>query len=165
MFYKKLLLSTACVLGVMSFVACSDDDDDKTVNVPKDYISALASKFPEAKKVSWEQKSGYMVADIENKGIDVEVWFGSGAQWAMSEYDYGKDLFYLPPVVENSFASGEYGSWTVDDINYYERPTDSFYEIEVEKPSFSDTYLYYSTDGQLLKATTNDIDVLPSTSL
>ena len=118
MLYKKILLPAACLLGMAALASCSDDDDNKIVDVPTEYTAALTQKYPDASRAHWERKAGYYVADIVDKQVEIEVWFGSGAQWAMSDHDYNKNLFYLPSVVEAAFASGDYQDWTVDDIQY-----------------------------------------------
>ena len=82
----------------------------------------------------------------------------------MTETDYGKDLFYLPSVVEKSFSEGEYGTWIVDDIDFYERTDKDFYLIEVEKAGQRDMDLYYSPDGVLIKAVPDsDVEITPDT--
>lgn len=165
---RFLLLSLAAT-AMVSFSACSDDDDDvKTGDVPKAYVEALQAKYPESANVNveWEQNGQYYVAEYaKNSMQEYEVWFGAKAEWAMTEVDYGKNLFFLPGEVEQAFAESVYGTGnTVDDVHMYERTADTYYLVEVELASDnSDVYIYINSDGTILKPTTTKIDVTPTT--
>ena len=162
---KNLLFLFVALAGLFSFASCSDDDDDKGLSsVPAKVEQALSDRFPDAKNVKWEKKGAYIVADFYELRLDKEAWFTHAGEWKMTETDYGKDLFYLPADVEGAFAAGEYGTWTVDDVTYYERPDKNFYLIEVEKPGHRDMDLYYNADGTMIKAVAdNDADITPDT--
>lgn len=166
---NKLFLMMLALCGVFMLSSCSDDDDDNDVaasKVPQAYVEALAAKFPEAANVEWENKGAYLVADFTKDFRDYEVWFDSSAKWSMTNIDCGKDLFFIPGEVSKAFAESEYGTWTVDDIESYERANDSFYVIEVEKVGNSDTDIYYRPDGELIKAVVSDnAEITPVTVL
>ena len=84
----------------------------------------------------------------------------------MTNIDCGKDLFFILGEVSKSFAESEYGTWTIDDIESYERANDSFYVIEVEKVGNSDTDIYYRPNGELIKAVVSDnAEITPVTVL
>ena len=76
-------------------------------------------------------------------GVSADVWFDVSNQWAMTEYDYDRDLTKLPQPVANAIATGDFRDWTVDDIEYFERRSESFYRVEVETPGQPDVYLMY----------------------
>lgn len=152
-------------IALPTFYSC-DDDDDEVKSVPKEFTDAFQSKFPGVKVTEWEKKSGYMVADFRRDGQEMEAWFDNGASWAMTVTDYDRDISKLPVAVAQSFASSEYASWSVDDVDFYERVSDSFYVIDVEKRGERDTDLYYAADGRLIKSSTaTDADILPTTVL
>lgn len=122
------------MIGSSMLVACNDDDDKKdNINVPETYTQALQAKYPEAKRVKWERKYNYYVAEFSKPQQEYDVWFGNNAQWAMTEIDYGKNLFFLPPAVDATLANSKYGTnYTIDEVKAYERADRTFYIIEVE---------------------------------
>lgn len=162
---KSLLFMSAIAIVLPMFYSC-DDDDDEIKSVPKEFTDAFQAKFPGVKVSEWEKKMGYMVADFRRDGHETEAWFDNGASWAMTVTDYDRDVSQLPIEVAQSFATSEYASWSVDDIDFYERVSDSFYVIDVEKRGERDTDLYYAVDGRLIKSSTDTgVDILPTTVL
>ncbi len=158
------LVSLACL------TSCGDDSDDRDVNrndVPESYTKALTAKYPDAVNVKWEKTPGYYIAEFSKPQEEYDVWFGPGAEWAMTEVDYGHNLFFLPPAVGSALAGSEYGkNHTVEDVAMIERTDRTFYLIEVEPMGGgADTYLYYSPDGTLIKTTAQDVDITPETEI
>ena len=113
---KNLLLLFIAVCGFMAFQSCSDDDDDDRGQVPEEFVTALKNKFPEATGVKWEHKSDYRVAEFKKDLTEIDVWFNPKAEWAMTDTDYGKNLFLLPAEIGKAFAESQFADWTVDDI-------------------------------------------------
>lgn len=162
--YKKLTFALCAILTFCSFQSCGDDDKS-TEKVDPAFTQALAQLKPNLKSVEWEERSGYLVAEGREGKYDVAVWFTTEAKWAMTETEYGADVSKIPQAVNNTIqASQEYGSWTVDDIDFYERPDMSFYVIELESPQATELYVYITPTGNILKTTTRDENVTPVTS-
>lgn len=137
-------LFTAIAVG---FVSCGDDDDNF---LPDDQVANLfASKYPDAKSVSWESKLDYKVADFIDGDKEAEAWFDSQGQWVMTETDV---LFNeLPTPVQEHFVLSQYANWKIDDVDMIERyNAETIYVIEVEKGE-ADIDLYYTADGTLIK--------------
>lgn len=161
---KNLLFMFVALLGIFSFASCSDDDDNNPGTIPSGVEQAMQTQFPNATNIKWEKKGVYLVADFDESRLDKEAWFTRDGEWKMTETDYGKDLFYLPADVEKAFATGEYGTWTVDDVKLYERSDKTFYLFEVEKAGQRDMELYYNIDGTVIKAVPDtDVDITPDT--
>lgn len=138
-------------------------DDDKGIKVPGAFNEALLAKFPQAHDIEWEYKSGYRVAEFKIGRVETEAWYNTDAGWEMTVRDAGKDASALPVAVAGALADSEYSSWHIDDIDYYERIKDAFYVIEVEKHGLTDTDLYFSPDGAMLKAVPHTgTDILPT---
>lgn len=159
-----LLLAAVTTMGFAS--SCSDDDDNDipSDNIPEAVTKAFRQQYPDAKNVEWSQNGKYYVADFDEatRFTDIDAWYTAAGEWAMSENDYGKDLFLIPAAVNAGFNKTDYRTWTVDDIDYYEFPaaTRDFYVIEVETAGQPDTDLYFRPDGTLVKAVTNDTSVI-----
>ncbi len=162
----KFLLLTLMMVGLTAFASCDDDDDDRRVIVTETVEKAFQTKFPNATRVLWEYKHGYYVADFMDNGVEVDAWFSPAAEWKMTETDV-RSVDNLPEAVKKAFTEGQYASWTVDDIDKYERSDTTFFLIEVEKRGEKDRNLYYAPDGIIIKDvedTPNDV-VLPDSKL
>lgn len=140
-----LALATCCTL---SFVSCNNDDNyspDQAVT------TAFKNKYPEAKQVEWETKSGFQVVDFRNGSYETEAWFDNKGNWFMTETDIPfKDL---PAAIQTSFSQSAYGSWKVDDVDKLERADfATTYMIEVEQNE-KEVDLQFAEDGTLIKIT------------
>ena len=96
-----ILVMMMCVT-VVTFSACSDDDnDDKSINVPEAVAQALKQKYPSATDVEWEQKGSYYVADCWLDSKDSNIWFDANGNWWMTESEiYWNDV---PGAVQTAF--------------------------------------------------------------
>ena len=161
---KKIMFMLLAFFGAFAIQSCDDNDDPKTVS--EAFVEALKQKYPDAKNVKWETKSQYMVAEFDHNFQETDVWFDRDANWCMAPTDYGKNLFLVPGVVGDAFANGKYGTWTLDDIDFYERQDIEFYVFEVEKKGETDMDIYYATDGTLIKAIPHsEADIYPTTPI
>lgn len=143
---KKILFCAA--IAMVSLQACDKQDDDNGY-VSQQAKQALSAKYPDAKRIEWEVKQNYVVADFSNKSREVSAWFDNNGNWYMTETDI---LFKdLPEAVKASFSAGAHGSWRVEDVDQIERnATETVYVVEAEKQQ-SEVDLYYSADGALVK--------------
>lgn len=148
-----LYLTIAAFLSMTALVACDNDDSNGPEKTPPsvEFINALKARFPKADKVEWEREGPNHVAEFIDNGHKVEVWFDINANWIMTEVDLGKSLLSVPTPVATAFASGEYSTWKIDEIYYYQRLDSEFYLIEIENPGQPDHELYYTPDGILFK--------------
>ncbi len=161
----NLLLIALC--ATFAFQSCDDDDDDPS-SIPTAVQNAFDSKFSSAYSLDWDIENGYYVADFYLDGLEMEAWFSSDGTWQMTETDYGVNLSLIPSEVQEAYtASDYYTTWTLDDIDFYERSDIEFYLIEIEQTGQTDRKLYYNTDGTLIKdvADTANDDILPTTTI
>ena len=148
-----ILVMMMCVT-VVTFSACSDDDnDDKSINVPEAVAQALKQKYPSATDVEWEQKGSYYVADCGLDSKDSNIWFDANGNWWMTESEiYWNDV---PGAVQTAFNNGEYANWVQDDYYFLMYPLQPMqYVIEVKQGNLK-YQLFYSEDGGLM----NTVDV------
>lgn len=170
--YLTLLLTSALFIS-----SCGGDDDDVDIsNLPEAVADAFHNKYPgiATNSVSWESKGKYYVAewDEANGMRDVEAWFINSSQssqsWAMTETDYGKNLFLIPAEINAELEKTEYRTAVIDDISLYEYPVPSknVYIIEVEPIGQTQDMmlLFDATTYKFLKAIPdNDTEITPDT--
>ena len=112
-------------------------------------MSTFKAKYPSAKRVEWEVKNTYQVAEFHIGFTEAEAWFDNNGQWVMTESDVKYSS--LPVVIRNSFESGEYGKWKVEDVDKLERSgMETIYIIEAELGE-QEVALHYLENGTLVK--------------
>lgn len=163
------LFTMAAIAVAMPSCDNNEHNDPYTPSrVDAAFDDALKEQFPDAQNVKWERNSEYRVAEFNKNGVGYDVWFDKTTAWAMTEMDYGKDIFLVPDnAVTAAFSKGEYGIWTIDDITHYKQEASEFYVFEVEKTGSADMDVFYTTDGTMIKAIPSDTasDILPTTSI
>lgn len=173
---KTKFLYLALALFGLSFTACSDDDDDVTPSqVPEVCTNAFAAKYPDVKSPKWEKNGTYYTAEWQDVARnDVEAWFRPGVQqsqsWAMTETDYGKNLFLVPAGLNQAFNKTEYATARIDDIELFEYPDDTknIYIFEVEPAGATQDMLlvFKASDYTFVKAVADTgQDITPDTLL
>lgn len=79
---KLKFLLLAVILGSLSLFACSDDDNYKPT---QELEEALAAKYPNATRISWEKKGIYRVAEFRLNNQEVHAWFDHSGGWYMTD--------------------------------------------------------------------------------
>lgn len=112
-------------------------------------VKAFTAKYPQAKKVEWEQKQGYYVAEFHHDNVENEVWYDQNGNWRMTESNIKYNS--LPQAIRNSFENSDYKNWKREDVDKIERPgTQTIYILEIENNG-KDMDLYYTENGRLVK--------------
>lgn len=145
-------------IAVLAFSGCSDDDNDG-IKVPEVFSQALKAQYPSAKRIEWEQKGNFYVADCRMNGKELDVWYNTQTEWKMTE----TNLLWndLPGTVQTAFNSSEYAGWRRDDVDLLEYPVAPMvYIIEVER-GYQERQLFYSKEGNLIQ--TKDVTGMDDT--
>lgn len=157
----KLSVLALAICGLLAFTSCDDDDDNY---VPEQTVTkAFDEKYPNAGRVEWENKTGYLVADFMLEGNDTEAWFDTTGKWLMTKTEI--PFAQLPELVRKSLRdeNSVYYGWRETDIDKLERAdAATIYIIEVEQGE-NEVDLYYAEDGTLIKvvADNDNNDLFP----
>ncbi|WP_455629107.1 PepSY-like domain-containing protein [Parabacteroides chinchillae] len=150
---KRMVCTIVLAAGLL--MSCDDNNDKGLEWVSETTQTAFTTQYPSAKSVGWEKRNTYLVADFKQDNKDTEAWYDNNGVWYMTETDIPFDA--LPSAVKTSFQQSEYKNWKVDDVDMIERKDmETVYVIEVEEGN-TETDLYYSPDGILIKAVA-DVD-------
>lgn len=148
---KKYFYYLCVALTGMVFLnSCDEDDDIRFSDVPQAVVNTFNVMFPDVERAEWEKSRGYYVAECWYQQVETQAWFKKDGTWSMTESDLRTSLTNLPESVQTAFNASKYATWRVDDIDKFERPTDTFYLIEVETNGKRDRDLFFSPDGTLL---------------
>lgn len=143
---KLKLYLAALLFGVFALQSC-DDDDDKSVKVPETVKEAFAQKYPTTPAYEWDLERGFYVADFRNDYRDAEAWFKADGTWVKTETDY---VTALPEVVQN-YVTTNYADYRIDDVDWVETPSQTYFDIELEKKGVPDVSLKIQEDGTVIQ--------------
>lgn len=141
----KVSLLALAISGIIAFSSCDDDN-----YIPEQaVITTFNSKYPDAKRIEWEVKAGYQVADFQLGANEAEAWFDSQGSWLMTETDIAYND--LPAAIRTSFEKSEYATWKKEDVDKLERVDfETTYILEVEQGE-NEVDLQYAEDGTCIK--------------
>lgn len=143
---KKIILLALLTAG-FAFQSCSDDDD--LTSVPESISTAFQQKYPNATPTEWERQGTGYKADFWNNGGEAEAWFNADGTWIRTETDVPNPNASLPQPVRD-YVSATYAGYYIEDADLVETPSQTYYELELERQGSADIYLNIKADGTLL---------------
>lgn len=146
---RKIFIVLAVAVGLLA-VSC---DDDYTPSATLQDL--FNTQYPNAVDVDWErERKGYRVVEFRLNGQECEAYYKNG-KWVLTEYSIRYSE--LPAAVSSAFESSWGTATPIDSIYRVERNTtqnEVVYVIEIQEAQqygVADVYLYYATDGELLR--------------
>lgn len=134
------------ILSLLAFVGCSDDDD-KSIPLNDSIVQFIDAKYPGAKIRHAEHESnGLIEVEVLHDGKWKDIYFNSANEWVYTSWDVR--VADLPAVVKNAVVAA-YPDFRIDDADFVERGSETFYEIEIEKGGV-DMFIFVSPEGELL---------------
>lgn len=119
--------------------------------IPSTVTDAFKSKYPNAQKVEWKDNLTSFEASFVNSGVNTSAYFDSKGNW--NETD--KELSYdgLSSTIKDGYKKSKYNpDWAIKDVIEIQKPDGSTqYRLQVKKNGVQLKYLYFTTDGQLVK--------------
>ena len=118
--------------------------------IPATVTGAFATKYPNAQTVSWKDKLTSFEATFMNNGIHTNAYFKSTGDWV--ETDETLSFPTLPSVVKDGYSKSKYNTdWKTGDVVEIQKPDNIQYRITVKKSDVQLKYLYFDTNGKLIK--------------
>lgn len=143
----KNCLFTLLLLAVpLTFVSCSDDDDDNKFNFVTEAVhNAFQNLYPQVQPYDWEIEGAYIKAEFYKDNLHSEAYFTPEGAWVRTETDFRGTL----PEPVTAYLTTNYSDYTVDEVDWVETPNGNYYEVELEKPGTPDVRVNVKEDGTL----------------
>ncbi len=139
----KFLLLPLLLALPLTLQSCGDDDDVTTA--PAAVTAAFSAKYPSVAVSGWEVEGNTYKAEFTSaKGAEAEAWFAADGTWLRTETDY----FDALPEPVNTYIDTTYPGYYVDDKDWVETPTKSYFDLELEAAGRPDVHLNITADGQ-----------------
>jgi hypothetical protein len=130
------------------------------VKVDRYVDRVFRTMYPAASEVTWVKQKSYYVAEFQIEDIEVMAWYDQFGVYYMSMTNMPYDR--LPEDIKETFTTGEYVLWDVNEVNLVERKgKEPLYTVAVA----SDEQKYnlcYSTNGSLMKVIVSTSNALLS---
>ena len=118
--------------------------------IPAEVTDAFKERYPHAEKVSWKDNLTNFEAQFTLNGYKMNADFNSKGEWIDSERKIRFEE--LPTAVQDGFSKSKYTDWEKTDIIELDKNGDDLqYRILVKKSSVQKKYLYFDTNGKLLR--------------
>lgn len=109
-------------------------------------LTYMDTKHPGYKLIDVDFEKNYIEVEFLENTIKKEVLFSLDGKWLQTTTDI--TLSAVPNEILNQLKNSPYGSYKIDDIEYVEKPTGSYYEFELESKN-KDIDLRIYLDGRM----------------
>lgn len=114
---------------------------------PTDIESKVKEMYPNAVIIETDRDNGNIEVDIIDQNIGKEVVFNSANEWIYTSWDIHPNL--LSDVIKTAINTN-YPDYRIDDADFYETPTGSYYDVEIEKGN-SELHIKVTENGEIVK--------------
>ena len=141
---KHIFIKTFFLAALFNFVACDDDTDLASSDVPKAVEQTFNNMFANVHP-QWELENKLYKAEFFQDGHEMEACFNSDGSWS---HTY-KDVYIneLPEPVTN-YVSTKYADYRIDESKFVKTPTTEYYQLELERNGKRDRILRLSATGE-----------------
>lgn len=127
----------------------SDDRGDCLPDVPDQSIQDyLNTRHPNARIIDIDREHNGTEVEIVDNGRVLELFFGPDGQWIHTRREVRRSE--VPAPVMDALQQSEFGSWEIDDIEYWQTAEGDWYEFELESRDDREVTVRIAPDGQIL---------------
>lgn len=132
--------------------AVPDDDNDSEnylpTTMPEAVSADVAKRFPDGRIIETDmERFGYEV-DIIDGRRHYELKYDLQGAWLSTECEVA--ISEVPEVVRQALAGSDYGSWEIEDIDFFQTPAGDYYAFELEQGD-NEVELKITASGEFMK--------------
>lgn len=118
--------------------------------IPAAVTEAFKARYPHAEKVAWKDEITSFEAQFTLNGFAMTADFNSKGEWQHSEKKI--KITDLPAAVSDGFTKSKYADWQISNVVEIDKNSESLqYRIEVKKSAVQKKYLFFNTNGRLIR--------------
>lgn len=107
------------------------DYDDMIPDQAEDGIFAIIeSMYPGSRVVDVDMENGMTEVEIIDGNVCRELLFNASDEWVYTKT--GLRLSDVPSAIMDIFNASEYAAYRIDDVDFYQTPSDEFYRFDLE---------------------------------
>ena len=118
--------------------------------IPAAVTEAFKVRYPHAEKVAWKDEITSFEARFTLNDFAMNADFNSRGEWQSSEKKI--QFIDLPATVNDGFKKSKYADWKVISVVEIDENGESLqYRIEAKKNGLQKKYLFFNTNGKLIR--------------
>ena len=122
----------------------------QVTSVPKEAKNNFAKQYPEAQNVNWDNDVVNVNVRFELNGEKMNAEYNNKGIWKSTIQDFAYDR--LPETVKEGFTKSKYADRKVADTKHIYYPGNvERYRLKVEKNDLQKKYLFFNTEGRLIR--------------
>ncbi|MEO5682992.1 MAG: PepSY-like domain-containing protein [Chitinophagaceae bacterium] len=143
---KRILVALIALFSVAAF----NSADAQLRKVPAEVTEAFKAKYPDTKNAEWKDKITAFQVNYEMDGAKYESKFNSKGEWQQTEKEIEEST--LPASVKDGFSKSKFTAWELKSVSWIENKDNGIqYRLFVKKSGVEKKYLYFDTEGRLIK--------------
>ena len=118
--------------------------------IPSAVTDSFAAKYPSAKGIEWGDRITVFEATFEMQDHKYQASFNSDGNWKKTEKFLTEDE--VPAAITDGLDKSKYAEWEIKSYVEITEQTGGFqYRLLAKKNDIQKKYLYFSTDGRLIR--------------
>ena len=118
--------------------------------IPAAVTDSLAAKYPNAKSIEWGDRITVFEATFEMKDHKYQVAFNAAGNWKRTEKFLAEEE--VPQAVKDGLEKSKYTDWEIKSyVEVTEVDGAHQYRLFAKKNDIQKKYLYFGTDGRLIR--------------
>lgn len=123
------------------------DNEGNGSMLAQEITSFISSKYSNARIVEYDYDDGFLEVEIYHDSREKDVYFNGSNSWVMTKWDVRRNE--LPQAVLQAVQNSNYASYTIDDIEFIQKPTVEYYQLELERGD-REVNLNVTAQGQII---------------
>ena len=146
----KNLKKIPTILMACFIISYSSQSFAQIRKIPAAVTDSLTAKFPTAKSIEWGDRITVFEATFEMNDHKYQAAFNSDGNWKRTEKFLSEEE--LPTAVKDGLQKSKYSDWEIKSyVQVNEADGAEQYRLFAKKNDVQKKYLYFSTDGRLVR--------------
>lgn len=118
--------------------------------IPSAVTDSLSAKYPSAKNIEWGDRITVFEATFEMNDHKYQASFNSDGNWKKTEKFLAEEE--VPEAIKEGLEKSKYSEWEVkSNVEVTDVDGGHQYRLFAKKNDLQKKYLYFSTDGRLIR--------------
>ncbi len=118
--------------------------------VPAEVTEAFKAKYPDTRNVEWKDKLTSFIVYFEMNDDKYQSKFNNKGAWQQTEKEINESD--LPEAVKDGYDKSKFTAWEIVTVATIENKDNNVqYRLMVKKNDVEKKYLFFDTDGRLLR--------------
>lgn len=123
------------------------NDNFQPIVIPQAITDIINEKYPGSTILDFDSEFSGIEVDILHNNIHKDLFFNTSNEWVYTEWDIYEAN--VPAIIMNALRASEYSNYRIDDIDFIEKPTGTFYVFDLEQGN-NDIKMTFNAEGTIV---------------